>query len=122
LSKIYLKDEPAGELSDRSPNPQNNDPGLSAGIKIIKPETSDDSNKVMDEINKNNSVVLNCEETEKEIIKYIIDTVTAEITDANVTQIAYKTYVIAPANIIVQVEKDQLIIVKGFLRRRKNIF
>jgi len=93
-------------MGDRNPqNNEPNEPGFSAGLKIIKPETSEDANEIIDELRQNKTVIINCEETENEIIKYIIDTVAAEITDANVTQIAYKTYVIAPANIIVQVEK-----------------
>jgi len=102
LAKMYLQmaadDLPCG-CGEQCEGP--------VALKLIEAETVDDAAKVIDALRQgeNASVVLNCEKTDEETAKIIIDTIKAEFPNVQFHQVAHKTCVITPENVTVTIEK-----------------
>jgi len=104
LAKMYLQVASADEL----PCGCGEQCEGSAALKLIEAETADDAAKVIEALRQgeNASVVLNCEKTDEETAKIIIDTIKAEFPNVQFHQVAHKTCVITPENVTVKVEKS----------------
>ena len=70
-------------------------------IKIIKAEKYEDVNKILELFQKSATVIVNCEETDEEVKKQIIDRLTSEIEimGGQIQKISPNTYVCCPKNI-----------------------
>jgi transcriptional regulator with XRE-family HTH domain len=70
-------------------------------LKVFAPEKYEDANKIIEMVQKNTTVIINCEFIEKEIKKQIINKVTGEIDviGGQISRVSDYTYVVTPKNI-----------------------
>ena len=65
----------------------------SVEIRVFKPEKYEDANKIIELLQQNITVVLNCEEINEEIATQIKNKIMNDIADVIIEQVSYKTVV-----------------------------
>jgi len=78
-------------------------PQTSVELRVVKVETYDDVNKIIEMVQENKTVIINFEDTDEEVKKQIIDKVTVEIDviGGYIARTAVNTYICCPPNISV---------------------
>jgi sugar phosphate isomerase/epimerase len=71
-------------------------PQLVVELKVIMPESAEDSDVIIELLRQNKTVILNCEKIDKESSKSIIDAVIFNVSDVRIQQVSDKTYVLTP--------------------------
>jgi len=76
-------------------------PPPSVELRVFSPKTYEDADKIIEMVQENQTVIINCEDTEEEVKKQIIDKVTVEIEiiGGYIGRIAAYTYICCPPNI-----------------------
>jgi len=69
-------------------------------VKVFKPETYDDLNKILELLQKSVTVIINFDETDEEIKEQIINQLAAdtEVIDGQVNQLSHNSYIVTPKN------------------------
>ncbi len=89
------------EVSDRSNKVVNIHATTQLSVVLVKPERFDAAGEVADHLREKRTVVLNLENTQKEISRRLLDFLSgvAYANDGKIKQIANATYIITPFNV-----------------------
>ena len=76
-------------------------PPKAVELKVFAPEKYEDADKIIELVQNNKTVIINCEFIDKEIKKQIIDKVTVEIEiiGGQISRVSDFTYIVTPKNI-----------------------
>ena len=98
----YQEPEDTGDDSSAGNNVMNINAGASVQFVLFKPETFDkDITAMADEFIKRNTVILNMEQTNKDVGKRIIDFLSgvAYAHSGKISRVAEDTYIVMPSNV-----------------------
>ena len=92
---------PAIDFSDRSNKVVNIHATTQLSVVLVKPERFDAAGEVADHLREKRTVVLNLENTQKEVSRRLLDFLSgvAYANDGKIKQIANATYIITPFNV-----------------------
>lgn len=92
---------PSVDFSDRSNKVVNIHATTQLSVVLVKPERFDAAGEVADHLREKRTVVLNLENTQKEVSRRLLDFLSgvAYANDGKIKQIANATYIITPFNV-----------------------